>query len=198
MNWKTITVAAALLVLTAGPAAAHRVNVFAWVEGERVLVEGKFSGGKLVQHGKIVVLDAAGKELLRGETDEKGFFSFVPPRKTDLTIVLEAGMGHKDEWTVPAAEFSTLPLPASAPSSHPPAASAEKVSPPANYGVWEKALSDQLDRKLRPLMAALAESRRPAVGMQEVVGGIGYIVGLLGLGTYLHYRRKIADLIHRE
>jgi nickel transport protein len=84
---------------------AHRVNVFAWVEGDTVYVESKFSGGKRVNAGKITVSDAEGTELLTGLTDENGVFSFKVPKKTDLKIVLEAGTGHKGEWTVAAGEI---------------------------------------------------------------------------------------------
>ena len=85
---------------------AHRVNLFAWVEGDRVYVESKFSGGKRVNAGTITVLDAAGTELLSGITDENGTFSFKVPKKTDLKIVLEASTGHRAEWTVAASEIA--------------------------------------------------------------------------------------------
>ena len=87
---------------------AHRVNLFAWVEGDTVYVESKFSGGRGVKAGKITVSDAAGPELLTGMTDENGAFSFKVPKKTDLKIVVEAGTGHRAEWTVAAGEIQML------------------------------------------------------------------------------------------
>jgi nickel transport protein len=81
-----------------GSAFAHRVNVFAWVEGDRVFVECKYPDGTKVREGVIRVLDSAGKELLTGKTDAKGEFSFKVPKQDDLKIVLEAGMGHRAEW----------------------------------------------------------------------------------------------------
>ncbi len=30
--------------------------------------------------------------------------------------------------------------------------------------------------------------------LTDILGGIGYIIGLVGLGTFFHYRRKIKDL----
>ena len=90
---------------------AHRVVVFAWVEGDTVYVESKFSGGKRVNAGKITVTDPQGKALLTGTTDENGKFSFKIPAKSDLKIVLLAGEGHRGEWTVTADE---LEMPAAA------------------------------------------------------------------------------------
>ena len=84
---------------------AHRVNLFAWVEGDMVYVESKFSSAKPVKSGKIIVSDSVGTELLNGTTDENGKFSFKIPRKIELKIVLEAGTGHRAEWTIAADEI---------------------------------------------------------------------------------------------
>jgi hypothetical protein len=88
------------------PADAHRVILFARVEGDTVYVESKFSGGKKVNAGRITVTDADGVELITGTTDAQGEFSFKIPKKTDLKIVLSAGEGHRAEWTIPAAEIA--------------------------------------------------------------------------------------------
>jgi len=95
---------------------AHRVNLFAWVEGDTVHVESKFSGGKKVKAGKVIVTDPQGNELVKGTTDEKGEYAFKIPQKTDLTIVLIAGTGHRAEWTIAASEIQ---MPASAKKTAP-------------------------------------------------------------------------------
>ena len=94
-----------LLLISSAPAEAHRVNLFAWVEGNTIHVECKFSGGRHVNAGKIIVLDSEGGQLLSGMTNENGDFSFKIPKKTDLKIILEAGEGHRAEWTIGAAEI---------------------------------------------------------------------------------------------
>jgi nickel transport protein len=96
-----------LLSLWIESADAHRVNLFAWMEGDTVYVESKFSGGKKVKAGKIVVTDPRGIELVKGTTNEEGEFSFKVPEKTDLKIVLLAGEGHRAKWIIPAAEIET-------------------------------------------------------------------------------------------
>ena len=78
------------------PVDAHRVNLFAWVEGDTVYVESKFSSGKKVKAGKIIVTDPRG--------------TFKVPKKTELKIVLRAGTGHRAEWTIPASEIE-MPAP---------------------------------------------------------------------------------------
>jgi hypothetical protein len=84
-----------------GNALAHRVNVFAWAEGDIVYVECKFSGGKKITGGSIIVSDPSGVELLTGRTNDQGEFSFKRPQPTELKIILQAGMGHRAEWTLP-------------------------------------------------------------------------------------------------
>ena len=84
---------------------AHRVNLFAWIEGDTVYVESKFSSSRRVNKGKIIVMDPEGTQLLTGTTNENGEFSFKIPKKTELKIVLEAGTGHRAEWTIPLAEI---------------------------------------------------------------------------------------------
>lgn len=93
-----------VLILTAA-ADAHRVNLFAWIEGDTVYVESKFSSGRRVNAGKITVYDSGGNELLSGMTNENGEFSFKVPKKSDLKIVLNAGEGHRAEWSIPASEI---------------------------------------------------------------------------------------------
>ncbi len=87
--------------LVTGNAWAHRVNVFAWAEGDIVYVECKFSGGKKIVGGNIIVSDSSGVVLLTGRTNDQGEFSFKRPQLTDLKIILNAGMGHRAEWTLP-------------------------------------------------------------------------------------------------
>jgi hypothetical protein len=94
-----------LMCFQSEPVNAHRINLFAWVEGDTVYVESKFSGGKTVKAGKIIVSDPQGTELIKGTTNEKGEFSFRIPKKTELKIVLLAGEGHRAEWTIPLAEI---------------------------------------------------------------------------------------------
>jgi len=90
------------------PALAHRVLIFAYTEGDTIHTESKFVPGGPVRQGKILVLDQkTGKELLTGQTDDQGKFSFkMPPeaaaQKMDLKIVIEAGMGHRGEWLLKA------------------------------------------------------------------------------------------------
>jgi nickel transport protein len=130
----------AALVVVAGisvrPADAHRVNVFAYVEGDTVHVECSYSKSDRVRFGEVEVSDpATGKVYLTGKTDEKGNFAFPVPAearaaKADLRIRLRAGEGHQNDWTVAADEYlSAAPTAPAAPSA--PGPQSEKSTPAA-------------------------------------------------------------------
>jgi nickel transport protein len=94
-----------IVALFAGPAMAHKVNLFAYVEGGKVFTESYFPDGKPVESGKIFVYDSKEALLLEGKTDAKGLFSFPVPTVDDLKIVIEASMGHKNSFKLKKAEL---------------------------------------------------------------------------------------------
>jgi nickel transport protein len=201
-----------LLWVLSGPAWAHKVSIFAWVEGDTVYTQSKFSTGRPVKNAMVVVYDDQGRELLHGETNETGAFSFLVPQRTPLTVSLKASMGHSAHWRLSADDLTDGPLeafPGSA-SKEMPAVTEnfhDKGSPllkspqvgneprfPASSGLSEgqvKAIVDEaLDKKLAPIMRILAEhvDRGPTVG--DVISGLGYIIGLMGVALYVSYRRR--------
>jgi len=106
---KNVGFLAGLMVIFLGiavPAMAHKVNIFAYVEKGMVFTESYFPDGKKVEGGSVEVLDGSGKKLLEGKTDKEGLFSFpLPAKKQDLTIVLNASMGHKNSFILKKSEM---------------------------------------------------------------------------------------------
>lgn len=195
-----------VLFLIPFSAQAHRLSVFAWVEGDAAHVESKFSGGKSVQGACVVVKGPDGADLIEGKTDDNGMFSFRIPRKTDLKVVVSAGMGHQGDWTIRADEIEAAgsgampgdsknagdaaPETPVAPSSTPPADEQDEA-PPAEISTEavQTAVARVLDQKLTPVIRMLADQRE-AIGATEIFGGIGYIFGLFGVAAYVASRRK--------
>jgi nickel transport protein len=206
----TVAIACGLLFFTASSADAHGVSVFAWVDGDTIHVESKFSGGRKPKDAPIEVFDDNGHLLLEGRTNDDGEFSFQVPQKTEMKIVLTAGMGHKAEWTIPVQDLqdvaatpgsSTAARDGKAPGNESSGMAAAQVespgtSPPPvstsglNSEDLQRAIEAALDKKLKPVMKMLAESRQSGPSIRDVVGGIGYILGLVGLATFVQYRRK--------
>ena len=56
-----------IVLLGAGPALAHKVYLFAWVEGDQVMVDAYFSKSRKVVNGSIQVLDPEGRGIAGGK-----------------------------------------------------------------------------------------------------------------------------------
>jgi len=100
----TVLLLVAFLLLPVA-ASAHKVNLFAYAEGKTVYTESYYPDGKLVVAGKILVYDSGHNLLLEGATNAEGLFSFPIPKVDDLTIVIEAGMGHRNEFLLKKSEL---------------------------------------------------------------------------------------------
>ena len=176
------------------PALAHKVYIYAWLEGDTVYTESYFGAKKKVNQGLIRVFDLSGQKLLEGRTDEKGEFSFKPPSLIDLRIVVEAGMGHKGEFVLKAEELSDHLGPERIQdvtgeeknvSSGPVSADEEQI---------RMIVEQVLDARLKPVMRELVEIRKEkGPGFIEIIGGIGYIFGIMGLILYFKTREKGGD-----
>ena len=46
---------------------AHKVMIFAWVDGGTVFTQSKFSGGKKVKSGNILVYNTKGEKIIEGK-----------------------------------------------------------------------------------------------------------------------------------
>ena len=193
----------ALSLVWAVPAHAHKVTIFAWVEGDTVHTQSKFSGGRRVKNAPVEVYDSQGKKLLEGRTDDKGEFAFKSPGQGPLRIVLLAAMGHKAHWTLSAKELAgsaggdssppaVVPVSADARQTSPATAApvASAVSTAALQAAVQTAVERALDRKLKPVIELLVDARNPDPSFKDIVGGLGYILGLVGIGAYFNYRRR--------
>jgi len=179
--------ASILIISTNLPVLAHKVIIFAWVEGDTVFTESKFSGGREATGAQVLVFDKERTQLLEGKTDSKGEFSFKIPKLTDLRIVLNAAMGHKAEWRISESEIQKaggiLEKKRAGGSSQPIAVGLSKEE-------IKELIEESLDRKLRPIVRIMTESQSKGPSITEIVGGIGYIFGLMGVAIYFKNRGK--------
>ena len=192
-----------MVLLNVPPALAHRVSIFVWVQGDTVHTQSKFMGGKRPDQALIEVFDKTGNLLLKGETDAEGLFSFKTPKMSDMQIVLTAGMGHRAVWTLSREDFQETNiesandpgLNAVSPeksNAFDPKMSKTHRSPENGLSAAEVTtlIESTLDRKLKPLMDRITALNENRISLSDILGGIGYIVGLVGLAAYMQYRRK--------
>jgi nickel transport protein len=209
MVLEVFAIATIVLCFATDSAQAHKVNVFAYLEGDRVVVEGYFGGNVKARDCTVEVLDETGKKIHEGKTDEKGIYSFrlaeLPAFAGDLRIVLEAGMGHKAEYTLSASD-----IPGSAAKDQPPKEQSRETaaeepqshriavpSQPVDDAALRSALESALDKKLEPIVRMLGQQEKLLLEqkyggpkLSDIVGGFGWILGLVGIATFLWGRNR--------
>jgi nickel transport protein len=188
-------------------ALAHKVNMFAFVQGDQIVVQGYFSDGKKAAHSQVQVFGSGGDKLVEGTTDAEGMYTFDVPQIVDLRIALYAGMGHRAEYRISKAELAGVKLRGGADAAATPSgASATGVAQAADGPVREVEASDasgnvppgELDAVVRkavgeamlPVVRGLSELKE-ARTFSDIVGGIGFIVGIIGIFFYYKARKMI-------
>jgi nickel transport protein len=166
---------------------AHGVSLYAWVEGDKVHTESSFALGRQVQGGLIRVYDASGKRLLEGRTDQEGRFRFKNPGGV-LKIVVDAGMGHRGQYVL--SQGPARPGKTGDSAGEVEEGSDDHRPRPPDVGEIRKMMEEVLEARLQPIQRELAEIRKEkGPGFSEVVGGLGFIFGVMGLIMYLRSRK---------
>ena len=203
-----LTLPLLLIVLGSLPGHAHKVRIFAWEESGIINTEVKFSGGRPAKNAQISVTSIRDKkELLTGITDSNGMFSFPIPDTAkknhyNLEISVNSGDGHKNSWLLNAADYLQInenthqqqPT-----SSSPTSLQAAQQAPPepqkstmvvVDQEQLSQIIESALDRKLGPIKRSLAEQQEKKPSLQDILGGIGYILGLAGIAAYFKSQKK--------
>jgi nickel transport protein len=203
-----------LLCMLMDNAHAHKVNIFAFAENGKVQAEGYFVDGTKCKNSLIEVIDnKTGERLLEGNTNENGQFSFDIPRVTTIKLILHAGTGHQNEYILSEKEIEES-MPDKKKSTKKQTTeqvekkadkflekkSQDKEQTTAGHDVRgfthqhsaeiEASIEKVIDRKLQPVIRILMnlqeKSEKP--GVTEILGGIGYIIGIVGIFAY--FKRK--------
>ena len=185
-----------IMLLTALPAAAHKVVLYAYVEGGQIVAEASYGDGSAVKEGKIKMFDESGQLLKEGVTNEKGVTSLDIPAKTNLKLKLEAGMGHQAEYTINKNQLPDIQKNVSKTEENSkPQSQLKETNSKKMDGISEEKLrtiiSQELDKKISPLNKRIIQMEKDkGPGITEIIGGIGYIFGLMGLALYFKKGRK--------
>jgi len=182
-----------IIIMMDVSAFAHKVNVFAYVEGEKIYTESYFNDGKKCIDSKIEVFDNQGNKLLEGLTDKEGEFSFeVPSEDGNLKIVLTASMGHRAEYSISADEIRGSVGLIKEENEEPVSIVFPETST-VDLKEIQSIIEDTLDEKLKPIMREIIEikkSQEDRISPTEIIGGIGYIIGIFGIAAYFLSRKR--------
>lgn len=182
-----LLLALALLLGVAQPALAHRLKVFATVEGGAVSGYAFFVGGGRAK-GALWVATLGGQVLAEGRTDDAGGFRLMRPAglDADLTVTVNTEEGHIAKATLTPARLGAA-VPVSQPALQPAAAAAARqADPPAE--ALARLVEAAVQRQVQPLQAQI-EAMDSRLRLVDVMSGLFLILGLAGAGLWLRGRR---------
>lgn len=163
-------------------AEAHLLKVFAFAEDDLIAGRAYFVGGAPAAGASVRVLTVDEQLLATLDPNSDGEFSYRPISSVDHVIVANTGDGHQAQWVVTAAELTGVD---SAPTSPEPAA---QSGPPENTDL--PALVEQaVARQVRPLREQII-AYEEQVRLRDIVGGIGYILGIFGIVAWWQQKRR--------
>lgn len=172
-------------LLLSQAAHAHKVNMFAYAEGDTIFMEGYFADGKKAKNSDIIVFNGNGDQLHTGVSNALGEYQFPIPEMTDLRIVLNAGMGHQTEFLIPKNELtdSEEDIDTIEPMTQTVVSTGTSINKQELSQIVDRAVA----KAMRPLMRNFAEMREEK-SLSGIVGGIGFIFGMMGL--YFYFKAK--------
>ncbi|MCK4274896.1 MAG: hypothetical protein KAX78_00160 [Phycisphaerae bacterium] len=204
----TLLTAVCLLMQT-NTAYAHKLGLFATAEGANIRGYAYFSGGARPRNVTIEICGPAGQKLAQVKTNEKGEFVFAAKHKCDHVLIVRTADGHQGRFIVKADELPdnlpVLPDTAEAPMTYPGGrqiAGAERkrtiIELPSGTDRHERAtateirnaVAEAVSKQIRPLREQL-DKAQAQVRLHDILGGIGYIVGIAGIAFYLLAVRKL-------
>ncbi len=157
-------------------AVAHDVHLFATYDGEVVHGRAYFAGDVPAAGLTVNVLTAEGMPLGTTETNAEGRFTYVPEQGGALRFVVETVDGHRASITLNLAKDEgqeEIEIDVRSPAS----------------GDIEEMIERAVAHEVAPVLEEMnrLENR---VRFQDVIGGIGYIVGVMGLIAFWKSRSR--------
>ncbi|MBS7544055.1 cobalamin biosynthesis protein CbiL [Ancylobacter oerskovii] len=185
---RRLSVALLIVLAAVSPAAAHKLKVFATVEGASVRGYAFFIGGGRPDGSPWVAKNPAGTVLASGRTDAEGRFAFdLPPAvETDVTVTVDTQEAHIASATLSAERFTT------GAAAAPPTAAAPAGAPlvPAGDDARLAALvSVAVQKEIEPLMERM-EVMDSRLRYTDAMSGVFLIIGLAGIGLWARRGRR--------
>ena len=183
--------------LLAAGAGAHSIYIFAFSENSQICTSSYFGGKAKVRGGNVSMKAASGQVMATAQTDDQGRVCFDRPElNQDLIFTVEASGGHRAEFKLPASASYEGEGAASSDVAH--SSADPDIASVASEGAALVACTgaltnDDLQKALAPIMLKLAEmesAQSSRVELKDIVGGLGWLIGLAGAALWAGNRRK--------
>ncbi len=168
---------------------AHALKVFASRVGNRIEGYAYFPGGGRAAGMKVILKKTDGPSVAHARTDENGKFAFSEVKRTQsYRIVAESTGGHVAIFEIPSershAEETTEGRKTG--EEHP---ANRDGTPELSDRSIQRTVERAVARKIRPLREQIDRMQSRA-RFQDILGGIGYILGICGIAFYWMARRE--------
>ncbi|MFN3505760.1 MAG: hypothetical protein ACK4Y7_06125 [Caldimicrobium sp.] len=172
-------------------ASAHKVSTYAYREGDKIFGECYFVDGSPCKNSKVEVYDSKGKKIDELSTDERGEYSFTTKERGTIKVVISAGEGHRTEYTLEGPP-EKREIKERSPSKEENKSSHYQAS--IDKEEIREIIDEALEVKLQGLRNEIMDLRKEInrVSLREIIGGIGYIVGVWAIIMLLK-RKKDAS-----
>ena len=173
-------------VMCPSVANAHKLNVFAYFENDAVVGEAYFSDGAPARDCEVVIKDPCDDVVIgKSHTDKDGKFviSIGDSKKGDFSIIVNAGMGHLGQTKISFHAQEDDMNARAGEKSHFEGSKDEDELPHLGEEDLLSLMRTAVRSELDPLHNELIQLRKElsSPGFREIVGGIGYIFGLVGI-----------------
>ena len=184
--------AIALCLLISPQVFAHKLNVFVYSEADTVFVDGYFADGTKAKNSEVTVYNMNHDVVVEGTTNDEGEFNFPAQGTEPLRVVLNAGMGHKTEYTLNESEFelesTTTPSVEEVDTG---SSNSTSTSASVNSEEIQAIVQKAVNNAVKPLAREISELKNQTT-LSDIIGGFGIIIGVLGGFAYYTARKEKA------
>ena len=111
----------ALLLSSSAAAFAHELDVAVQLSASAAILRASYANSDPAPFAKIQVFTPAKQEFQAGNTDRRGYFSFVPEGPGEWHVIVDDEMGHRKDVAI------TVPDPFTASTSSPAPAAGNRL-----------------------------------------------------------------------
>jgi len=169
----TIFILMTCLLSMAGPGFSHGVTLTAHFSGDEVHTDSHSADGRPIFGAEVQIYNIGGEEVSRGSTGVDGAFDFMDLGLDAYRIVLSAPSGHRSETVLQRKTMSS-----------------EDYN--TGSGEIQEDVERALAKRLEPIEDAILDLQRDLEkpGLTEILGGVGWIIGLAGAFLWGASRKK--------
>ncbi|HUT12640.1 MAG TPA: carboxypeptidase-like regulatory domain-containing protein [Thermoguttaceae bacterium] len=184
------------LILSPASALAHKIHVFAYARGTTIHGQAYFTEDSPARNIAVTALDPAGQQIGDTTTDDDGQFTLEAQYRCDHLLQVSTSDGHGGEYTVSASEFSQDLPPRDGSAGSPPPSSSPEVDSPPDEGHAHTPAPEAGQPDNKTLLVQIVELRKQLksyedrIRLQDVLGGVGYILGVAGIAFYFLGAKK--------